>query len=100
MLYSKLYFQTNEVVRSESRGNAKAITRLAAYFMGVGVDRRISPVYEAGVLVLLNIARGKGLEEGRALPSHLFRTLPIVTNNEIIQWICTVLLFSLQYKPK
>ena len=100
MLYCKLYFNASEAMRREHKGTAKAVTRLAAYFVGIGLDRKITAVYEAGVLVLLNVAREKGLEEGRALPSHLFKTLPIVTNNEIIQWICAILLFSLQYEPK
>ena len=61
MLYSKLYFHSSEIVRREGKANAKTITRLASYFMGVGVDLRIAALYEAGVLMLLNIARGKGL---------------------------------------
>ena len=81
MLYAKMYFSNSEVMRRESATNGKAIAKLAAYFMGIGVDKKHTSVYEAGVLVLLNLAQGKRLEEARALPSHLFKTLPIVTNN-------------------
>ena len=73
--------------------------RLAAYFLGVGVDRHAAAAYEAGVLLLLKLSE-KGLVEGPALPSHLFKTLPIITNNEMLYWICCVLLFSLQYVNK
>lgn len=40
---------------------------------------------------------GEGVVQGKALPSHLFKSLPIVNNNEMLNWIIVALLFQLKH---
>lgn len=37
------------------------------------------------------------LSNSKALPSHLFKSLPIINNNEIVYWITCNILFGLKY---
>jgi hypothetical protein len=38
------------------------------------------------------------LHESKALPSHLFKSIPIINNNEVINWIICNILSLLKYK--
>ena len=37
------------------------------------------------------------LKSQKSLPSHLFKTLPVVSHNEMMHWLANILLFSLKY---
>ena len=37
------------------------------------------------------------IKSQKALPSHLFKSLPIVSHNEMMHWITNTLLFALKY---
>jgi hypothetical protein len=56
-------------------------------------------VYELGALLLITLFESKpeDLKSQKALPSHLFKSLPIVSHNEMLTWITNTLLFALKY---
>lgn len=40
------------------------------------------------------------LTETKALPSHLFKSIPIINNNEVINWLICSILSILKYKKQ
>jgi hypothetical protein len=40
---------------------------------------------------------GEDVKSQKALPSHLFKSLPIVSHSEMIHWIANTLMFALKY---
>ena len=58
----------------------------------------MASVYESAVLLAFNlIENNKHLREFKSLPTHLFKTLPIVSQNTIYDFIMNICLYSLTY---
>ena len=84
VLYAKLYFSTKtDLSKRERTENCKAIIKIGTYFLGIGIDQRLPSVYELAALMLDTVAvEGSAiLTETKALPSHLFKSIPIINNN-------------------
>jgi hypothetical protein len=99
VLYCKLFFSgKHDFAKRERTENGKMLLRIAAYFTGLGVEWKVSSVYELGVLLAEGVIVGGGeAVQGKALPSHLFKSLPIVNNNEMVNWMIVALLFQLKH---
>ncbi len=67
--------------------------------MGKGADMVLPSIFESAVLFLSNlIEKNKGnLREFKCLPSHLFKSLPIVSQNTIYDFVVNIGLHSLSY---
>lgn len=100
VLYSKLFFSgKHDFSKRERTENAKALVKMGAYFLGLGVEKSCASIYELAVL-LTEVVTGENAStvlESKALPSHLFKSIPIVNNNEMANWLVVVLLFQLKY---
>lgn len=44
--------------------------------------------------------KGEELAGQKALPSHLFKSLPVVNNNDMMSWLTNNILFALKYVKK
>lgn len=98
VLYCKLFFSgKHDFAKRERNENGKALVRIAAYFIGLGLECKISSIYELAVLLAESVVSGDGAVQGKALPSHLFKSLPIVNNNEMVNWLIVALLFQLKH---
>ena len=73
--------------------------RIGSYFLGYGMETKTAPVYEFGVLLLCHLFENNrsDIKEQKPLPSHLFKSLPIVAHNSMVHWVTNTLLFSLKY---
>lgn len=73
--------------------------RIGAYFLGLGIDQKSPSIYEIAIMILESTIQSSAdhLSNSKALPSHLFKSLPIINNNEIVYWITCNILFGLKY---
>lgn len=67
--------------------------------MGLGIESSTSAIYEMAVFLLETVIEHEGehLNNQKALPSHLFKSLPIVNHNEMMHWITNSILFALRF---
>lgn len=53
VLYSKLFFKGKaEIAKREKTENGKALVRIGAYFLGLGIDQNSSSIYEIAIMIL------------------------------------------------
>ena len=72
---------------------------MGSYFVGSGLETKTAPIYELAILFWCSLfeSNRKDIKERKALPSHLFKSLPIVSRNDMIYWLTNVILFGLKY---
>jgi hypothetical protein len=52
VLYCKFFFSgRHDLSKREKTENGKALVQMGAYFIGLGVERKLASIYELGVLL-------------------------------------------------
>ena len=87
MLYCKMHFSnySPDFHTPSQKQSYKSNVIIGSYFLSAGTSRINPSIYEAAVVFLYSILKLPGLEhsEIKALPSHYFKNLPIITSISI-----------------
>lgn len=103
VLYLKIFFsQVHQVHKRQNKQNAKNLLKIASYFLGLGIQMKTASIYELAVLLLQDLLTENEQELGnqKALPSHLFKSLPVISNNQMMHWLTSNILYTLTFKKE
>ena len=100
MLYIKLCFNKKKenskiMIQSYYEENLK----IGAYFLAVGSSRLIQSVYESSVLLLYLLFKDntEEIKKIKALPTNLFKNLPVNIGKTIYDYIICNALFTMKH---
>ena len=100
MLYMKLCFSKKKEDRKSAIQNYfEENLKIGAYFLAAGTSRIVPSVYESSVMLLYTLFKDNSeeIKKIKALPTHLFRNLPVNIGKSIYDYIICNALFTMKY---